>query len=96
MILLPHLSLSGDFESCERNIISYLNRNFFIIDSILQMKVIDFVETLPSDPNLGDMYILETGSYSYAYNENSVMIWDGSTWIEVESKAGFITMMSQI
>jgi hypothetical protein len=91
MIFWPHIGLAGEFDPCEEDVLRYLNRNIMVIDSILQMKVLDFVETLPSDPDEGDIYILENQNYSYTYSDNSIMIYSGSTWVEVKPSLGFLS-----
>lgn len=90
MINLPHIGLYGDFEACQKNIMTFLNRNFSVIDALMQAKVNSFVSVLPEDPLEGDIYILQGFSYSSAYNEDSLMIWDGTIWIEIEAKKGII------
>lgn len=90
MINWPHIGLYGEFASCEEGLVSALNRNFFIIDSLLQLKVIDFVETLPSSPEEGDIYIVEDSSYTYTSGNSYIMMFNGGNWIQIIPKAGFI------
>lgn len=90
MINWPHIGLYGEFTSCEEGLVSALNRNFFIIDSLLQLKVIDFVETLPSSPEEGDIYIVEDSSYTYTSGNSYIMMFNGGNWIQIIPKAGFI------
>lgn len=90
MINWPHIGLYGELTSCEEGLVSALNRNFFIIDSLLQLKVIDFVETLPSSPEEGDIYIVEDSSYTYTSGNSYIMMFNGGNWIQIIPKAGFI------
>lgn len=94
MIFLPHIGLSGEFEPCEENILNYLNRNFLMIDAIMQMKAVDFVSSLPSVANVGDVYLLDDDISAYGFSKNSVIVWNGDSWIEVEPKLGFITAVA--
>lgn len=82
MIKWPNLGLFGDFEVCEDGIIDALNKNFFLLDVIVQMGVIDFVPTLPPSPVDGDIYILTTF--------DNIQAWDGTKWVEITPNPGTI------
>ena len=60
MINLPHIGLYGDLSACEDGMIDALNRNFSLLDAIVQLKVLDFVTELPALPAKGDVYTLNT------------------------------------
>ena len=96
MINWPHMGLYGEFSNCEEGVFEAINRNFFLIDSILQMKVVNFVENLPSIPNQGDIYIVEDSSYTYTSGSSYIMIWNGISWQQVIPKAGFIAWVSAL
>lgn len=93
MNFLPHIGLSGDMSACDSNFINYINRNFLLIDTILQLKAIDFVDTLPVDPEMGDTYILESSDY-YG-GESVIIVYDGTKWVYIEPKPGFIAFVEQ-
>lgn len=88
MTFLENIGLSGDFLPCDNNL-PYVNRNFFIIDSILQMKAIDFVESLPLNPNNGDVYIIENSYYTYGPSESVIAAFNGTSWVYIIPKEGF-------
>lgn len=85
MIKWPNLGLFGDFEVCESGIIDALNKNFFLLDVIVQMGVIDFVPTLPPSPVDGDIYILTTF--------DNIQAWDGTKWVEITPNPGTIAYL---
>ena len=66
MIFWPHIGLAGDFDVCEENLLSYINRNFQILDAVVQMGFEDFVTTLPDNADPGQVFILEDNPYTYA------------------------------
>lgn len=88
MIFLDHIGLSGDFEPCENNL-PYINRNFRIIDSILQMSAVSFIDSPPTSPEEGQVYIIENPSYTYGTTDSIIAIYNGHSWIFVEPKVGF-------
>lgn len=91
MINWPHIGLAGDFDPCEKNVLAQINRNFLLIDSILQLSVNDFTATIPPSAALGDIYILTAAVGEYP--DNSIIIWDGNKWVNVISKPGFIAYL---
>lgn len=86
MIRWPNLGLFGDFEVCEAGVLDAINKNFFILDVLVQMGVIDFVATLPLDPAEGDIYILTT--------DDTIQAWNGTEWIEIVPKPGEIAYIT--
>lgn len=89
MIRWENLELFGGFEACEEGILAAINRNFFILDAFVQMRIQDFVTVLPEDPEPGDVYILETDDYIYQADPGSIMVWDGNDWNEFIPKDGW-------
>lgn len=90
----PNIGLWGDFEPCEDGILEAINQNFFILDVLVQLAIIDFVTELPEDPDPGDKYILESDTYAYTGGPNSIMIWDGNKWITINPNPGHIAYVS--
>lgn len=90
MNFLDHIGLSGEFIPCDNNL-PYINRNFRIIDSILQMNAVSFVDAPPANPEAGDVYIIENGSYTYGIGESVIGIFNGTGWIFLEPKLGYQT-----
>lgn len=79
MIFLPHLGLASGFTPCEENALEYINRNFQILDAIVQMSAIAIVDERPDDPDVG-VYLLPT----------SVDVWSGTSWLSIPAKPGFL------
>lgn len=88
MTFLDHIGLSGEFIPCDNNL-PYINRNFQIIDSILQMSAVSFVEGVPVSPQEGEVYIIENPYYSYGTADSVIGIYNGISWIFVNPKPGF-------
>lgn len=90
MIQWPRLGLYGEFEPCEEGVLQAINENFSIIDTLLQMSIIDFVSELPEDPNPGDTYILEDDPYTYVSNDSVIVMYNGNEWVFIHPQAGFL------
>lgn len=90
MIQWPNIGLFGEFQPCEAGILEAINKNMFILDLLVQMSVIDFVDELPDNPDPGDRYILEDGAYSYTGGPNSIMVFDGDEWRKVDPRPGYL------
>jgi len=90
MIRWPGIGLWGNFEPCEEGVLAAINQNFFILDVLTQMSIIDFVTELPADPLEGDKYILESSSYAYDGGPNYIMVFDGGEWVALEPRAGYL------
>lgn len=88
MINLPHIGLYGDLSACEDGMIDALNRNFSLLDAIVQLKVLDFVTELPEDPEKGDVYILNTPLDTST--DKDLMIFNGTNWVQIIPQDGFI------
>lgn len=95
MIQWPNNYIFGNFEECEEGVLEYINQNFFLIDTLLNLSPIDFVSVLPADPALGDTYILEV-SGPYGGESNDIMVWDGTTWHEIDPKAGWVAYIQDL
>ena len=85
MIKWPNIGLFGDFEPCEAGVLDALNKNFFLIDVLMQLGALDSVATLPSSPATGDIYILST--------DKSINAWDGDVWIKFPARVGMIAYL---
>ena len=88
MINLPHIGLYGDLSACEDGMIDALNRNFSLLDAIVQLKVLDFVTELPAEPEKGDVYILNTPLDPST--DKDLMIFNGTNWVQIIPQDGFI------
>ena len=88
MINLPHIGLYGDLSACEDGMIDALNRNFSLLDAIVQLKVLGFVTDLPEDPEKGDVYILNTPLNPST--DKDLMIFNGTNWVQIIPQDGFI------
>lgn len=82
MIQWPNLGLFGQFELCEEGIIAALNKNFLLLDALVQASVVDMVASLPLSPADGDLYILTTNDH--------LMLWDGLAWIDLTPQEGYM------
>lgn len=86
MIYLPNIGLAGGFAPCDDNILALLNRNLLIIDSMMELTVEGFVDSLPESSEIGDVYLLNEGIYA---TSEMIAIYNGSGWIYIEAKEGF-------
>lgn len=86
MITLENIGLVGFFSPCEEDALKFINRNFTILDGMVQFRALDFIEELPDSPSLGDIYILDEPGYAAG---GLIAIYDGRTWQFVVSKEGF-------
>lgn len=82
MIKWPNLGLYGDFEVCEAGVLDAINKNFFLLDILVQMGALEFIEDLPLVPVRGDIYILN--------DDNTIQAFDGEEWIEIVPNPGTI------
>lgn len=84
MIKFPNIGLFGEFEICEAGIIGAINKNFLILDALVQASFIDFVADdteLPLDPDEGDTYIdSSTGEVNSYYNEGWLVTFPVEGW----------------
>lgn len=80
MIIWPHIGMAGEFSPCESGSLAAINRNFKILDVLVQMAAKGIVEDLPLSPDEGDVYLTPT----------SVAMWDGTEWFEIPAKEGFL------
>src|SRR5690554_882367 len=76
-----HIGLLGDFGECEDGLIQAINKNFALLDKVVQLAAIDFVALLPDEPEEGDVYILES--------DNKVYYFANGDWRVIEPKEGF-------
>lgn len=88
MIQWPNIGMFGNFELCEEGIIAALNKNFLLLDALVQAKIVDQVAVLPGSPADGEAYILTT-------NDN-IMIWNGLDWVEVVPEAGYMAWINDL
>lgn len=79
---LPNLGLLGDFQICDKDIVQGLNQNFELIDTLLQLSIVDIVGVLPVSAAEGERYILTT--------DNSINQWDGAAWVSTQAQYGFM------
>lgn len=79
---LVNQGLIGHFSVCDKDIISGLNANFLLLDTIVQLAADEIVSELPSSPNEGDRYILST--------DKTLNTWDGTQWITYPANMGYI------
>lgn len=87
MITWPNIGMIGDFKPCEPGLLNAINKNFFLLDNLVQSSFIDFTDEIPSGPSVGDTYILNSDIGEFS--ENSLIVWDGVKWNEVIPKSGF-------
>lgn len=90
MIQWPNIGLWGEFSPCEEGIVAALNSNIKILDTLVQMRLLDFVTELPLDPTPGDRYILEDDSYTYSESGSVIAVWDGEKWRFITPQTGYL------
>lgn len=81
---LPNTGLIGEFDLCDKDIIQGLNKNFSILDRIVQLTIQDFVDdeaSLPASPVEGQSYIQE--------DTNAIRTWNGTEWLMYPAVQGF-------
>ena len=84
MIKWPLIGLNGQFGECEKGLIQALNENFFLLDVLVQASFIDFVadeESLPSDPEESDVYILQ--------DTKEIAIYKIDEWVFLQPQQGW-------
>ena len=81
---LPNTGLISEFDLCDKDIIQGLNKNFSILDRIVQLTIQDFVNdeaSLPASPAEGQSYIQE--------DTNAIRTWNGTEWLMYPAVQGF-------
>jgi hypothetical protein len=85
---LPNLGLESGFAVCDKDIIQGLNKNFKLLDVLVQLSVLDIVASLPGSPSLGDRYILLTNG--------SINNWNGTAWEVIQAQDGFVSYVRDV
>src|SRR5690606_39984509 len=92
MIQWPNIGLYGEFAPCEQGVLQAINENFKILDTLVQMRVLDFVTDLPNNPSPGDRYILEDSDYFYSGSGSVIAVWNDeqSEWEYITPQPGYL------
>lgn len=92
MIQWPNIGLYGEFKQCEDGVLEAINSNFKILDTLVQMRILDFVTDLPNNPSPGDRYILEDSDYFYSGSGSVIAVWneDDNEWEYITPQAGYL------
>ena len=88
MTLLERINLSGNLQPCENNI-PWVNRNFLIIDSLMQTSILGFVDEQPLGASIQDVYALIQDPLGPVITPKLIISTGNNTWISIEAKAGF-------
>ncbi len=88
----PHLKLPYIMASQAQKHITH-NQAIQILDSLIQLSVIDRQQTLPPQaPNNGERYLVAENSVSdWLGQDNKITIWNDNNWIFLEPQKGWQT-----
>lgn len=89
MIKWPHIGLLGEFDICEEGLVSALNKNFYLLDTLLNLKITDFVNDFPVVVEEGENYILTQDVGDFL--TNSIIAYSEEYgWTEVIPEEGYL------